>query len=72
MNQEANLLLHVRNLNDRMHMNEDKILNSSTLTPDDIVEIRLKQSEYQNCIVWLNNILKAKFPSKIIMNGNAK
>lgn len=69
MNREANLNLHIKNLDERMHQNEDKIMDDEKLTPDDIIAIRLKQNELQNCLIWLTNIRKSKFPSKILMNG---
>lgn len=71
MNREANLTYHIKTVNESMKRIEQKIMDSESLTPFDIVSLN-EQTEYQNCMMWLANIKRANFPEKIIMNGNAK
>lgn len=65
-----NIELHIKNMEERCKMMQDKILNESNLTPDDIVQLRAKQSEYQLCLQWLMNIKADVFPPKILKLNN--
>lgn len=53
-------------MEERCTMIQNKILNESTLTPDDIIALRSKQSEYQQAHMWLINVKADVFPPKIL------
>lgn len=74
MDKEANLLFHIKAIHSKMTEAENWIMENDKLSVDDIVALRLKQQEYQNCAVWLSNIMKSKFPAKILVpeNNNKK
>jgi hypothetical protein len=66
MDKLSNLELHIKNMSERIVQMEEKLLIDEKLTPDDIVAMRLKQTEYQNSLQWLINVKNLQFPPKII------
>lgn len=60
----------IKVMSERCDMVQNRILNEPTLTPDQIVELRDKQTGYQMALQWLINIKADVFPPKIIPANN--
>ncbi len=67
---EQNINMHIKSIDERCIANQDKILNDATLTPDQIVELRIKQEQYQQALTWLINIKNNVFPPRILKPSN--
>jgi len=63
---------YFKEITQRLHDNEEGLLTGEKLTVEELRDLYMEQSQLQSCAMWIENIFKHRFPSKIVAPSNGR
>ena len=69
---QATLQKNLNRLGDRLEINEAKLMNDPSLSPEEIIATYNEQQMILGTCQWLGNIMKSHFASPILQTSGMK